>query len=144
METTCNLINSRHNKFGMSKEDRRRRLMGRKLNQPTCPFFIKGETFNEIGGDCSMSTTFVSTGEQLLVRGASDSMRSILDRAGVAPNPPAYSGGSKAANRGATITSVYDRHFVLTGTAKIILINLELKGAWVGDTEAHNRNWECQ
>ena len=31
--------------------------------------------------------------------------------------------------------SVYDRHFVVEGTAKLTLMNLKLSGAWVGYTD---------
>ena len=81
-----------------------------------CPTFFKNETFNEIGGNCSMSEQVdVVDGQQLRIRGASGLDHPVLDR-----------GGS------ASTSLVVYRHFLLTGTAKITLMNLELTGAWVG------------
>ena len=104
---------------GVEVEEDRKKIMELRRKLAACPSFDMGQTFNEIGGDCSMSTTVhLGTGDQLRIRGASGLFHPALDRGGRAPDTPG---------------SVQDRHFVLTGTAKIILFNLELKGACVVD-----------
>jgi len=103
---------------GMEKEgeEDRRRLMELRRNLVDCSTFVKGETFNEVGGDCLMTNQVdVIDGQQLRIRGASGLDHPVLDR-----------GGSSS-----TSLVVY-RHFLLTGTAKITLVNLKLTGAWVG------------
>jgi hypothetical protein len=99
-------------------EDRRKLMEWRRL--VACPAFTLGETFVVVGvASCSMSATVnVGDGQQLRVRGLDGLDHPVLDRGGVAG------------------ASVLSRHFVLTGTAKMTLMNLELTGAWVGTTDS--------
>jgi hypothetical protein len=64
------------------------------------------------------STVNLGSVMQLRIRGASGLNHPVLDR-----------GSAGTSSKG---TNKQDRHFVLTGTAKITLMNLELTGAWVG------------
>lgn len=60
---------------------------------------------------CMSVQVSVGNGQELRIRGSDGLDHPALDRGG--------SSGTK-------------RHFVLTGTAKMTMINLQLKGAWVG------------
>ena len=78
--------------------------------------FTPGASFNVVTGDCSLSvTTTISSGQELRIKGSADVSHPVLDRG-------ATSG----------CCDVKSRHFVLTGSAHITLMNLKLKGAWVG------------
>jgi hypothetical protein len=105
-----------------TEEDRRKLMEWRRL--AACPAFALGETFNVVGvQSCSMSATAnVGDGEQLRVRGLDSLVHPVLDRGGVAG------------------ASVFSRHFVLTGDAKMTLMNLELTGGWVGTTDTGRKN----
>jgi hypothetical protein len=105
-----------------TEEDRRKLMEWRRL--AACPAFTLGETFNVVGvQSCSMSATVnVGDGEQLRVRGLDSLVHPVLDRGGVAG------------------ASVFSRHFVLTGDAKMTLMNLELTGGWVGTTDTGRKN----
>ena len=85
-----------------------------------CVVLVKGETFNVVDGNCSLSTTTtVGDGETLRVRGKDDLNHPELNRGGAANGE----------------TTVSDRHFVMTGTSNLTLMNLKLTGAWVGNTD---------
>ena len=107
-----------------TEEDRRKLMEWRRL--AACPAFALGETFNVVGvQSCSMSATVnVGNGQQLRVRGLDSLVHPVLDRGGVANG----------------LNSVVSRHFVLTGDAKMTLMNLELTGGWVGTTDTGFRN----
>jgi hypothetical protein len=99
-------------------EAHRRLVAWRRL---TVCSFTPGASFNVVTGDCSLSvTTTISSGEELRIKGSADVSHPALDRGGVA-----NANGQ---------TSVYAHHFVLDGTGKLTLVNLKLKGAWVGNT----------
>ena len=100
-------------------EDTRRRLDAwRRLG--ACAAWVNGATFNVVGGNCALSThTSVGDGETLRVRGQDGLDHPVLDRGG-------------AANGETTVT---DRHFVMTGTSNLALVNLKLIGAWVGNSD---------
>ena len=100
-------------------EDTRRRLDAwRRLG--ACAAWVKGATFNVVVGDCALSaTTTVDDGETLRIRGQDGLDHPVLDRGG-------KSNGA---------TTVTDRHFVMTGTSNLALVNLKLIGAWVGNTD---------
>jgi hypothetical protein len=107
---------------GLQRTEKWRRL-------DACPAFTMynvtiGEAFVDINVEsCSMSAQVdVGNGEQLRVRGVDSLVHPVLDRGGV---PGA---------------SVFSRHFVLTGTAQMTLMNLELTGAWVG---RDGLGWQC-
>jgi hypothetical protein len=104
------------------EEERRRLREWRRL--VACPLFVKGAIFNNIEvASCSLAvTTTVDSGEALGVRGQASLSHPALDRGGV----------SNGANM------VLSRHFVLKGTARLTLINLELKGAYVGQQNTND------
>ena len=81
-----------------------------------CPGFVKRETFHEIGGCVMSANVIVGASEQLHIRGSSGLVHPVLDR-----NGGAVAGESKI-----------ERHFKLTANGKLTLVNLELKGGWVG------------
>ena len=102
-----------------TEENRRKLMEWRRL--AACSAFALGETFNVVGLSCSMSATVnVGDGEQLRIRGSDVLSHPTLNRGGV------------SADAGKT---EYLRHFLLKGTAKMTLMNMELMGAWVGTTD---------
>ena len=103
------VVPARQLQVGESAEEVRRRL-------PTssCPSFIPRASFYVVTENCSLSvTTTVSSGEELRIKGSANVSHPVLDR-----------GGSR--------TGAAFRHFVLDGTGKLTLVNLKLKGAYVG------------
>jgi hypothetical protein len=101
-----------------TEEERRRLDAWRRLG--ACAAWVKGATFNVVDGDCALSaTTTVGDGETLRVRGKDGLDHPVLDRGG-------------KANGEHTVT---DRHFVMTGTSNLALVNLKLIGAWVGNVD---------
>ena len=111
--------NDREMAMEETMEETRRRLNAwRRLE--VCRAWVKGKTFNDMGGDCALSTTTtVGDGEILRIRGQDDLDHPVLDRGG-------------QANGATTVT---DRHFVMTGTSNLALVNLKLIGAWVGNVD---------
>ena len=86
-----------------------------------CPAFKKGKAYNIVNvQSCSLTkTTVVRDKETLRIRGSNDLVHPELDR-----------GGSSNGE-----TDVFDRHFVVSGQSELILKNLKLRGAWVGNTK---------
>ena len=106
--------------------DRRRLMAWRRLD--ACPAFTLGEAFVDVGVEtCAMAAT-VSVGneQQLRVRGINSLVHPVLNR-----------GGAQGASE------LFVRHFWLTGTAKLMLVNLELAGAWVGSGRNTGCNSDC-
>ena len=89
--------------------------------EQSCDAWVKGEMFNVVNGDCALSaTTTVGDGETLRIRGKDGLDHPVLDRGG-------KSNGE---------TTVTDRHFVMTGTSHLTLVNLKLMWAWVGNVDS--------
>ena len=107
-----------------AEEERRRLHEWRRLT--VCPSFVKGATFNEIGvASCSLAvTTTVNNGEELRIRGQPLLSHPALDRGG----------------QGDGLNMMTSRHFLLTGTGRLTLINLELTGAFVGQLNVNDPN----
>ena len=105
------------------EEDRRKLMEARRLLN-ACPDFTLGETFVVVGESCLMSGQVnVGDGQQLRVRGSDGLNHPALDRGGVSSS-----------------SLVVYRHFLLTGTAELTLMNLQLKGAFVGSTDGGCRS----
>ena len=108
-------------------EEKRRRLdVWRRLS--ACATWDKNGMFNDVNGDCALSTTTtVGDGETLRIRGKDVLDHPVLDRGGVT-NVPTTTGMNVP-------PSVRARHFLMTGTSSLTLMNLKLIGAWVGLTD---------
>ena len=103
-------------------------------NYVACPSFTKGTHVHWINvAGCFLNvTTTVRHKETLRIKGF-DGVN----------HPELYRGGKNApVGTAATdvFRSVYARHFVLEGTSKLMLVNIKLSGAWVGNVDEGCRN----